>query len=125
MPIRDPPANLRFQDRATCDRCASRPPIRNRLHPRRLDEEVGRPHAHPDQHFVLRHVDRTSLDQDGIRRNIITNQQPLAARDSVVLHLHHEPIHDLQGHFPVGQGLRKAELPELVQAGLLYRLEFP
>lgn len=84
---------------------------------------MGRPHAHPHQHLIMRQPDRPSMDKDGLWRDAPSNEQPVATRNTLVLHRHHEHLDDLEGHLSVGQGVRQGQLSELVPARLLHWVE--
>lgn len=105
MPPVPTPTN-KSQGRPSCNRLPHRLPIWKRLRPRKLQATMGRPHAHPHQHLIMRQPDRSSMDKDGIWRDAASNEQPMAAGYPLVLHRHHEHLDGLEGHLSVGQGVR-------------------
>jgi len=86
---------------------------------------MGRQDAHTHQHLVMRNIDRPSADKDSLRGDTITNEQPLAEMDPVVLYCQHERLHDRKGVLPVGQSMWQGNLRQLVSIRLLLGIQVP
>lgn len=85
---------------------------------------MGRPHAYPHQHLVVRYTHRTSAEQDSIRRDTIKIDQSLAKMASLVLYSHHEFMDGRQGGSSMGQDLWQVQLRRLVSLEYVPRLKF-
>lgn len=87
---------------------------------------INNPHgsnAHPHQHHILLHPNRSSMVQNRLRSDPAPNGQSAPEIHPLVLHRLNEPLHDSQSSLSMGEVLRQRRLPAVVPAELLHQLQ--